>query len=214
MKNKYRQVQEMIYVTPDMEQRVLAHLAQAEQSISEAKKPVVPRIPLKFVISIAACLALVVCFMTVKPFIMKPDTPIPPLLTTSPVIDYESLSQLSENLPFQLYVPSSLSKDHKLESSSILFERTAQLIYSSNTDRIKFQMTEGELDESGDFIEYKQIKIVPSDHGELTIKGNKDLFSVVSWAQNGYSFSISTSKPISLKTMVGLAESVAPYSSQ
>jgi len=214
LKNKYQQLQDLICVTSDMEQRVLARLAQAEQSISEVKKPVLFRIPLKYAISISACLALVVCFMTVRPYIMTPDTPTPPILTISPVIDYEGLSDLSKNLSFPLYVPLSIPKDYSLEFSSILFEKTAQLIYSDTRDIIKFQMTEGELDERGDFTEYKQIKTVPSDHGRLTIKGNNDLFSVVSWSQNGFSFSISTSKPQSLKTMVGLAESVVPYSSQ
>ncbi|WP_193726855.1 DUF4367 domain-containing protein [Paenibacillus guangzhouensis] len=214
MKNKYQQLQDMICVTSDMEQRILTRLVQTEQSISELKKPVLFRIPLKYAISIFACLALVVCFMTVRPYLITPDTPTPPILTVSPVIDYENLSDLSKNLSFPLYVPSNIPKDYSLEFSSIMFEKTAQLIYSDNSDIIKFQMTKGDLDERGDFTEYKQIKIVPSDHGKLTIKGNNDLFSVVSWSQNGFSFSISTSKPLSLKTMVGLAEGVVPYSSQ
>lgn len=213
LKNKYQQVQDLIYVTPEIEQRILDRVAQANQSKSGIRRYAPFRTSRKLVVSFTACLLIVICFVSVKPFILKEYTPTPPTLTTSPVIDYKGLSDLSEHLPFQLYVPSGLPQDYILDSSSILLEKTAQLIYSDGTDMIHFRMTKGEVVDSGDYNEYKQIETFSSDHGEFTIKGNNGFFSFITWSQNGYSFSISSSKPLSLKAMIGLATSVKPYSS-
>lgn len=214
MKNKYQQVQSLISVTPEMEQRILARLAQADRNMSRLRKPAIFRISRKTVISIAACFALVMCIVVAVPALKTSETSAPPIENSSPIVDYKSLSDLAVNLPFRLYVPADLPEGYKLEAISALFGDTAQVSYTEGTNRITFRMTEQQGDVSGDNNKYAQIETVPVYRGKLTVKGSNGLFSLAVWGKDGYSFSISTTKPLSLEVMLQLAEGVAPYSSK
>ncbi|WP_019911779.1 DUF4367 domain-containing protein [Paenibacillus sp. HW567] len=214
MKNKYQQVQSLISVTPEMEQRIVARLAQADYNRPRLRKPAFFRFSRKAVISVAACFALAVCIVVAVPALKTSQTPAPPVENSSPVVDYKSLSDLAMNLPFPLYVPAVLPEGYKLEAISALFGETAQLSYTDGTNRITFRMTERKGDVSGEYNEYAQVESVPIDGGEFTLKGSNGLFSIAIWVKDGYSFSVSAAKPLSREVMVQLAEGVAPYASK
>ncbi|MHA6529846.1 DUF4367 domain-containing protein [Paenibacillus sp. BAC0078] len=214
MKNKYQQVQSLISVTPEIEQRILARLAQADHNMSRLRKPAFFRFSRKTVIFIAACFALVICIVVAVPSLKTPEISAPPVENSSPFIDYKNLAELSNSLSFPLYVPADLPEGYKLEAISALFGDTAQLSYTDGTSKITFRMREGKEDVSGDYNKYAQVEAVPMDRGELTLKGSNGLFSIVTWVKDGYSFSISTTKPLSREVILKLAEGVTPYSSK
>ncbi|WP_058304289.1 hypothetical protein [Gorillibacterium timonense] len=210
MRNKYQQVQELISVTPEMEQRILARLTQAERPRSERRK-IALRISRKAVLSFAACFALAIGLVVALPSLMTSKSPAPPVQIPLPIAQYQNLSDLSQHLAFPLYDLETLPDGYKWESGSVWFGEIAQLNYSNGTEQLTMRMAPGKNDVSGDYNTYTQIETVSNEYGEWTIKGSNGLYSLVIWAKDGYSFSISSSKPLSRVSLVELAEGAVPY---
>ena len=54
---------------------------------------------------------------------------------------------------------------------------------------------------SGDYTAYIQEKVIIKDEVSISIRGNNDLYSLVEWNRNGYSYSISCEQGIKLEIM-------------
>lgn len=205
MKNKYCQIQNKILITPEMNHRILERLTQAETKSEERILSVFPS--RRLVASIAACFILVVCLAVGMPFLMNLERG-GPIQQSSPVQEYQTLDELAKELPFTLAVPNNLPAGYALQSSAILFGESVQITYSNGTNEIVFRMAQGDKDISGDYQTYEQLENVVTPNGDVTLKGRNNLFNLMIWGKDGYSFAVFSNESLPQKTMLDLEASV------
>lgn len=70
-----------------------------------------------------------------------------------------------------------------------------------DTDELLIRKAAGSDDISGNYNNYEQISFATVNNVEVTMKGNNDLVSVAIWTDNGYTFAVDTTNPITIDQM-------------
>jgi Copper amine oxidase N-terminal domain. len=117
---------------------------------------------------------------------------------SNPFKEYESLSELSEAVGFNVLeiraIPFNLNE--KIYSGTE--DGLAQISYNIGGDKkLLFRQSKGSGDNSGDYNEYKNSKVLNNQDLEITLKGNdNEKYNLVLWESDGYSFSIHTDEAL------------------
>ena len=194
---KYEQIMEKIEVTPEMRQRVLQNV-----EVAQGKKQ---RRMLRRLISLAACLMIVVCcWYTWKP--REPQDQEQGMLAASQIETADSLEALSEKtgLPLAELTGLPFAVEHTEYVS--YWENVAEIQYFGSTDTLRYRKSQGMEDNSGDYNVYALNTEAEVSGNTVTLKGEDGAYTLAIWTDGQYAYSISVTAPLSQETFLTLIE--------
>jgi len=197
---------EHIEVTDEMRDRILQNLT------AEAEKPAkkVVTFPLKRLLSVAACIAvLLVCSTMLKP-LSHTDSENPDELSSAVAdfVDCASAEELSEQAGFQVTDITELPFEAENISYTWCWGEFAQIEYTGSDDTVLYRKAAGNDDISGDYNEYEQVETEQIGDVTVTVKGNNGKYYLATWQADGYTYSVSDEQGIELDKFVQMIESV------
>jgi len=193
--NSYKNALEKIKITKEMENRIMRNLR--ENNISQSNICKKSKIKwLKPVALTVGCCAIVASSIFIYPKLQNNDFNNDVQLV-NPTKDVSSINELKTDLPFELEIPTKLPKEYTLDSTSIISGTLAQIEYISKNDSITFRMTPGNEDISGDYNNYSKEDKITIDGIEVTIKGDDRLYKVITWNNDNFSYSLTTTAGLS-----------------
>lgn len=191
----YDAVMNRVEVTPEMRERVLKRIGEAE--ITPAR-PKVLRLPaLKRYLSAAACLALVIVGAAVLPRLLGPERQDPPLVQLPPGMEEaQSLQELSGLVGFE--VREDFTLPFAVEETEYLAYGTdlAQVTYTGGGLTATYRQSAGEGDNSGDYTPYPSSVELDLDGLAVTLKGEGGAYVLAVWTDGRYSYSVALSTGI------------------
>lgn len=192
---KYKEIMDKIEVTPEMRQRVLENV----QAARETKKK---RAHLRQLVSLAACLAIVLCCWYAWQPKREQNVQVIPQIEN--VASVEELSQKTgipmeelKDLPFEVTQREYVS----------YWEELAEIQYHGEANSLRYRKSLGTEDNSGDYNTYSQEETLTVSGGAVTLRGNSDGYSLATWTDGTYAYSVSVTAPIPEAAFRGMLES-------
>lgn len=194
---KYEEIMDRVEVTPEMRQRVLSNLEQA-------RKPKRPA--LRQLMSLAACLAIVLCCWYAWKPRQQTQVENPGAQGASQIENVASLEALSQKTGVPMKELTGLPFDVEATQYVSYWEELAEIQYFGQTDSLCYRKSHGTEDNSGDYNVYSQVKTLDVSGCAVTLKGGAEGYSLAAWTDETYAYSISASKPLTEETFRGLLE--------
>lgn len=194
---KYEEIMDRVEVTPEMRQRVLSNLEQA-------RKPKRPA--LRQLMSLAACLAIVLCCWYAWKPRQQTQVENPGAQGASQIENVASLEALSQKTGVPMKELTGLPFDVEATQYVSYWEKLAEIQYFGRTDSLCYRKSHGTEDNSGDYNVYSQVKTLDVSGCAVTLKGGAEGYSLAVWTDGTYAYSISASKPLTEETFRGLLE--------
>ena len=194
---KYEEIMDRVEVTPEMRQRVLSNLEQA-------RKPKRPA--LRQLMSLAACLAIVLCCWYAWKPRQQTQVENPGAQGASQIENVASLEALSQKTGVPMKELTGLPFDVEATQYISCWEELAEIQYFGQTDSLCYRKSHGTEDNSGDYNVYSQVKTLDVSGCAVTLKGGAEGYSLAAWTDGTYAYSISASKPLTEETFRGLLE--------
>lgn len=194
---KYEEIMDRVEVTPEMRQRVLSNLEQA-------RKPKRPA--LRQLMSLAACLAIVLCCWYAWKPRQQTQVENPGAQGASQIENVASLEALSQKTGVPMKELTGLPFDVEATQYVSYWEELAEIQYFGQTDSLCYRKSHGTEDNSGDYNVYSQVKTLDVSGCAVTLKGGAEGYSLAAWTDGTYAYSISASKPLTEETFRGLLE--------
>ena len=194
---KYEEIMARIEVTPEMRQRVLHNLENAQK----AKK----RRLTKQLFSLAACLAIIVCCW----FAWKPKQAKEPeqgMLATAQIETVDSLAALSEKTGMDMKELTGLPFAVEQTEYVSYWGALAEIQYFGGTENLRYRKSQGTEDNSGDYNVYTQVETLEIAGMSVTLKGENGAFSLAAWTDGQFAYSICVSTPLSEEAFSALLE--------
>ncbi|MFD1888215.1 hypothetical protein [Paenibacillus wenxiniae] len=120
---------------------------------------------------------------------------------------YDSLAALTKAAGYHVKQVNALPfKSEQTQYS--LSDKLAELVYTGSNNVLTFRMQPGSGDISGDYGDYSDTRIMTENGASITIKGNDKRFTLATWEQNGYTYSMSVQQPISSEQLLAAVHSV------
>lgn len=194
---KYEEIMDRIEVTPEMRQRVLRNVEAAR-----ARKK---RQTVRQLVTLAACLAVVVCcWLAWKP--RQVQEPEQGIMGTAQIETVENIRALSEKTGIPLAELTNLPFAVERTEYVSYWGELAEIQYFGETNSLRYRKSQGTEDNSGDYNEYTQVETVDIAGNTVTLKGDKDLYSLALWTDGSYAYSISVTEPISQEVFTALIQ--------
>ena len=206
LSKSYQKIMEHIEVTDEMRDRILQNLT------AEAEKPAkkVVTFPVKRLLSVAACIAMLfVCGTILKP-LSHTDSESPDELSSAVVdfVECASAEELSEQSGFTVTDITGLPFEAENTSYTWCWGEFAQIEYTGNADTVLYRKAAGNDDISGDYNEYEQVDTEQIDDVTVTVKGNEGKYYLATWQADGYTYSVSDEQGLELDKFVQMIESL------
>ncbi len=208
MSRSYHEIMEKIEVTDEMRNRILNHVSR---QVSDTPHKVVTFRHLRKMASVAACIALLLIGGTMMKNTLLPSQPAPDQEMVGGGYGMEeckSLTELTQKAGFAVKDISESSIPFKVTSTSYTWcwNEFAQIIYEGTDNSLTYRKTRGTDDISGDYNQYDQVSDITIEGVNMTVKGNKDLYSLATWHTKDYSYSISLNEGITLETLLSIIQ--------
>ncbi len=110
-----------------------------------------------------------------------------------PFVEYDTIEEAEEAVGFDITVPDSIDGYSKRIIRVDSQDQLIEVIYQNeqNEDQeIRIRKAVGTDEISGDYNEYSQSRTLDVDGIAVTVKGDDDLITVATWAQDPYVYSI------------------------
>ena len=200
---KYDEVMEKLEVTPEMRARILQNV---ETQMAEPRKK--PNRLRRFA-ALAACLAvLLVGAMALPKFISSPVPEESETMIANGMVEVTAREDLSEAVG----VPVKSAQSLPLFPQSIYYTsdwgEMAQIDYANGGSTACFRQSLGEEDNSGDWNEYPAKESFTVNGCAVTLKGERDSYTLGIWSDGTYSYSLSLSAGQPASVWAGLIEGV------
>lgn len=185
---KYDEVMEKLEVTPEMRARILRNVeAQAAQP---SKKPN----RLRRFAALAACLAILLVGAAALPKLISSPTPEESETTiANGMVEVASKEELSEAVGFPVKSAQSLPFFPQSIYYTSYWGEMAQIDYANGGSMACFRQSLGEEDNSGDWSEYPAKESFTVNGCAVTLKGERDSYTLAIWQDGTYSYSLSLS---------------------
>lgn len=195
MKKEYDEIMEHLQVTPQMRQRILEHIEEAD--LSTPKK--VLRFPaLKKALSLAACFVLLLAgVMALPQLLSRSEAELPPVLDSQGIEEVASLEELSKLVGFEIKEDFSLPFEVTERSYVSYWNDLAEIDYAGEGQSAVYRQSPGTEENSGDYTPYSQSVALKLDGRTVTLKGDQDAFPLALWTEGGYAYSLRLSKALS-----------------
>ena len=209
MSKKYRQIMDKVIVTPEMEAKILHNIKEQMDSHNQAptQKNKQRSRQVRGLLSIAACVLLLVGISLV----VQQNRGVqqePPLDVVSPYVEYPTLEQMQQALPFELKAPTSIPQGYRESEYLIFLEETAQIVYQNGENTLTFSMTQNGEDfwqEDADTLQQTQVE---SEGVVYELQGEDGLYSIIAWGDGNFRYSLMTDMPQPQDFLLGGAQSV------
>ena len=196
LKNRYNRAMEAIFVTPEMEQRILSRLNEAKGQMRRMPRQTAYGV-------VAACLALVVFCFAALPRLTRTEPQNPPLQAPNQMQEFDTMEELADSLSFPLSAPTVLPEGYELVKAVNQFGM-AQLIYSDGENRMRFYMTPIE-----DRLALTQYPEQLEAEGVL-LQGEGGGWVYAEWDDGAYAYTMICDAPWPEQVFLDAAKSVAP----
>lgn len=185
---KYDEVMEKLEVTPEMRARILRNVeAQAAQPRKKPNR-------LRRFAALAACLAvLLVGAMALPKFISSPVPEESETMIANGMVEVASKEELSEAVGFPVKSAQSLPFFPQSIYYTSYWGEMAQIDYANGGSTACFRQSLGEEDNSGDWNEYPAKESFTVNGCAVTLKGERDSYTLGIWSDGTYSYSLSLS---------------------
>ena len=138
-----------------------------------------------------------------------------PVESTAVMADTKGVSKpvcgIQKNRKFTIKVTSGI-KGYRKTGASWINERTFQVCYrqkkGKNKNKIIIRKTKGNASVSGGGNTETVISDFTANIQEVKFRGNRKNISVATWKSGKYTYSITCSKPVRLKTMINLVKKI------
>ena len=185
---KYDEVMEKLEVTPEMRARILQNV---ETQMAEPRKK--PNRLRRFA-ALAACLAvLLVGAMALPKFISSPVPEESETMIANGMVEVTSKEELSEAVGFPVKSAQSLPFFPQSIYYTSYWGEMAQIDYANGGSTACFRQSLGEEDNSGDWNEYPAKESFTVNGCAVTLKGERDSYTLAIWQDGTYSYSLSLS---------------------
>ncbi len=122
-------------------------------------------------------------------------------------MSYASLAELTKAAGYEVKQVNTLPfKSEQTQYS--LSDKLAEIRYTGSDNDLTFRMQPGSGDISGDYGEYSDTRTATENGASVTIKGNDKGFTLATWEQNGYTYSITLQQPVSSEQLLDAVRSV------
>ena len=193
--NKYNRAMAHVSVSEEAKERILNSIRS-----EEPQKAKVVRFPnAKRYIALAACFAVVLIGVLAATVGSRPVQPGGDLQTGGAPVEYRSAKALSkasgikiedlQNLPFE--ATEAVYTDYQANIAEIAYSDGAQSLY--------YRVSEGNLDNSGDYNEYETVETAEIRGVTVTLKGSGGLWYCVLYEKGGRSYSIGSTAGLTLQ---------------
>ena len=189
---KYDEIMDRIEVTPEMRQRVLDHLQNAQETRRK-------RSAWRYVLSAAACLAVILCCYIFRQ--REPITQVIPQIET-----VNTLQELSEKTGIPLKELTAISFEVSETEYVSYWENLAEILYSGQDNQLCYRKSAGTEDNSGDYNVYQQEQALTISGLSVTLKGNDDGCCLAVWTDGTYAYSVSVTSPLTEEAFRQLLE--------
>ena len=201
---KYDEVMEKLEVTPEMRARILQNV---ETQMAEPRKK--PNRLRRFA-ALAACLAiLLVGAMALPKFISSPVPEESETMVANGMVEVTSKEELSEAVGFPVKSAQSLPFFPQSIYYTSYWGEMAQIDYANGGSMACFRQSLGEEDNSGDWSEYPAQKSLTVNGCAVTLKGERDSYTLGIWSDGTYSYSLSLSAGQPASVWESIVEGVA-----
>lgn len=199
MDKRYDEIMEHVEVTPEMRQRILKHIEQAD--LTRDTSPKVIRFPhIKQLATLAACLAIVlVGALTLPNLIQGPDSPDDPFILDAGdgIVQVTSIKELSETVGFEVTELSNLPFQPVEVIYTAYWQELAEVTYSGEGQTATWRMGIGTEDVSGDYNIYEKTAALTVDGIAVTLKGNNTTYTLATWTDGEFSYALALTEGIS-----------------
>ena len=201
---KYDEVMEKLEVTPEMRARILQNVET--QMAEPCKKPN----RLRRFAALAACLAvLLMGAMALPKFISSPVPEESETMVANGMVEVTSKEELSEAVGFPVKSAQSLPFFPQSIYYTSYWGDTAQIDYANGGSTACFRQSLGEEDNSGDWNEYPAQESLTVNGCAVTLKGERDSYTLGIWSDGTYSYSLSLSAGQPASVWESIVEGVA-----
>ena len=201
---KYDEVMEKLEVTPEMRARILQNVKT--QMAEPCKKPN----RLRRFAALAACLAvLLVGAMVLPKFISSPVPEESETMVANGMVEVTSKEELSEAVGFPVKSAQSLPFFPQSIYYTSYWGDMAQIDYANGGSTACFRQSLGEEDNSGDWNEYPAQESLTVNGCAVTLKGERDSYTLGIWSDGTYSYSLSLSAGQPASVWESIVEGVA-----
>lgn len=191
MKMEYDEIMEHIQVTPEMRERVLAHIREAD--IAAPSPKVLPFSSLKKYWSVAACFVLLLAGAIALPHLLNQADPEPPVLAGPNIVEAASLQELSGLVGFEVTEDFSLPFKAERITYCSYWNEMAQIEYSGEGCSARYRQSPGADDNSGDYNTYGDTTVIAVNDLDVTLKGDNGIYTLAIWTDESCTYSLSLS---------------------
>lgn len=186
---KYDEAMEKIELTPQMRARILQNV---EQELQKPAKKTGFSGGIRRITVLAACLAvLLVGALALPRLVSKPSQEEPETMIANGMVEVTSREELSEAVGFPVKAAQTLPFFPQSILYTSYWGEMAQIDYANGPESACFRQSPGTQDNSGDWNEYPAQETIEVSGSSVTLKGEKDAYTLAVWSDGTYSYSLS-----------------------
>ena len=126
----------------------------------------------------------------------------------NPSVSYKTLDEARKAVGFSFAVPTSLPANYQMKDIIVISNDLAEIFYKKDNKEILYRTAKGNLDISGNYTVYEEIKTVMVGSAKVTTKGKGNLVNLAIWTKDGISYSLDFDEACDLKAVSSIIESV------
>ena len=184
MSKKYDEVMEHITVTQQMHERIMGNIEKMSLHETEQKKTV--RFSnIKKWAAAAACLTVMFIGILTLPALLNTSEPLVSDSNNS-IVEVASIEELSKTVGFTITEPAALPFEPEQTIYTAYWTELAEITYIGDGQTAVFRKGVGTEDVSGEFFEFDTIHEISAGDITITLKGNKDNYTLATWTAENF----------------------------
>ena len=130
------------------------------------------------------------------------------VMIANPFVECASLKEAEELASFSISLPKELNNKDLIYRVLNTGDKMIEIIQLSDNEKITIRKSKSTEDISGVYKSFDVVKKIIVDDKEVLIKGEKDIFEVAVWINNGFSYSISSNDGFPLNEFQALIKQI------
>jgi hypothetical protein len=188
-----------IEVTTEIRDRILNNINQLD--LNKISNKVVTFNKYKKYLSIAACFAiLLVGSVAIHNTMNYMNDPVEQ--TTPEIVEYSSLSELSESIGFSVKEVQNVPFEVEKVQYIAYWKELGEIQYIGENNTLTIRVSAFNEDISGDYSVYSDTKNITISGHSVTIKGDDNKYSLAVWESDGISYSMNFDQSVPEQVMV------------
>ncbi|MGN1413424.1 MAG: hypothetical protein ACI4WY_04170 [Anaerovoracaceae bacterium] len=125
---------------------------------------------------------------------------------SNPMISFDTMKEAEKAVGFTMTLPASFRKNVQY---TVIGGELLEVLQNADGKEICIRKAHGKEDISGIFTEFKNTMTGKKGTADVVLKGDGSRFTVANWCENGYTYAVSTSVPMSQAELMALVSEVA-----